>query len=134
MTTPPSRIMPEMTKILIVEDEAYLNKAFQIVLEKNGYKVETCFDGKEALEKAETFKPDLILLDILMPNMNGKEFLKKYDIQNTHKNVKILVLSNLETKDDTDDTYKLGAHKYFVKSLASPQMLVKLVEQTLAGK
>lgn len=115
-------------QILIVEDDAALSDAFTIVLTKEGYDVVAVYNGKEALEKVEHLQPSLILLDLLMPVMGGKEFLEKF--ANTH-NIPVIVLSNLDTKSDIQDVLDLGATRYMLKAWASPKELVKLVDETI---
>lgn len=120
-----------MAKILIVEDDPRLNAAYDIILKKNGYSVQRAKDGKEGLEKAEEFQPELILLDMIMPVMDGLEFLKRYNRNNRHPDVKIIVFSNVETAKQLDAAYKLGAERYILKSSISPKQLVELIHTTL---
>ncbi|MFZ2494673.1 MAG: response regulator [Candidatus Saccharimonadales bacterium] len=115
-------------KILVVEDDHALSDAFSIVLKKEGYDVDTVFDGKDALERVRTDEYDLILLDLLMPVLDGKGFLKKFD--NTSK-TPVIVFSNLDAKDDIDEALKLGATRYMLKAWASPSKLADLVKETL---
>ncbi len=120
-----------MEKILIVEDEKTLNEAYQMILKRKGYDVYTAYDGKEAIEITKDIEPDLILLDLRMPKMSGLDFLKQYNIVNKHPNVKVVVFSNMDTKEDIDEAYELGANKYMLKAWASPQELLKLVDEVL---
>ncbi|CAN5692544.1 hypothetical protein BH23PAT2_BH23PAT2_02130 [soil metagenome] len=120
-----------MQKILIVEDEQTLNEAYKMILEKNGYTVYSAFNGKEALEVTKEIEPDLILLDLLMPSMSGIEFLKAYKPREEHPDVKIVVFSNMDTKDDIDTAHELGADKYMLKAWASPKELVKLARDVI---
>jgi two-component system, OmpR family, response regulator VicR len=121
-------------KILIVEDEVTLNDAYRMILEAEGYKVACAFDGNEALQLAEEFDPDLILLDLRMPKLNGIDFLKEYDVKVKHPKVKIIIFSNLDMQAEIDEGYKLGADRYMLKAWASPKELSKLIKATLAGK
>lgn len=123
-----------MTKILVVEDDNDLSEAYKIVLEKAKYQVERAFDGKEAMAKAAEFKPDLILLDLLMPIKSGKEFLKDYRRDKLHPKVKIVVFTNLQDSKGVDEAYELGADKYFVKSWTGPAGLVKIIKDVLKSK
>lgn len=120
-------------KILIVEDEPSLNEAYEMVLSSEGYETFSAYDGEQALEKAKEVEPDLILLDLRMPKVGGIEFLKRYDTAK-HPKVKIIIFSNLDTKKEIDEAYKLGAHKYILKAWASPKELVRLVEEVLNDK
>jgi DNA-binding response OmpR family regulator len=120
--------------ILIVEDEQTLSGAYKTVLKKEGYNAEIAKDGEQALKTLKDFEPDLILLDLRMPNMNGIEFLKKYRPDKKHPSVKIIVFSNLDTQNEIDEAYGLGAHKYMLKAWASPRELVRFVKETLEEK
>lgn len=119
--------------ILIVEDEQSLNEAYQMILRKAGYTVQVAFDGQEALEVAALEEPALILLDLRMPRMDGIEFLRNYNLQQEHPNVKVIVFSNYDMQKEIDQAYSLGADRYFMKALASPQELLQVVENTLAA-
>lgn len=120
-------------KVLIVEDEQVLNEAYELILKNEGYEVEVAHDGQEALDKTRLFEPDIILLDLRMPRMNGIEFLEKYELQKNHPEVKVVVFSNLDTQKEIDEAYKLGAHKYILKAWASPKELIKLVGETVGS-
>lgn len=114
--------------VLVVEDDPALSDAFSIVLRKEGYQVTVAFNGKEALQKVEGSMPDILLLDLLMPIMGGKEFLEKFKNIN---DIPVIVLSNLDTRSDIQEVLDLGASRYMLKAWASPNELVKLVKETL---
>lgn len=120
-------------KILIVEDERSLNEAYEMVLSSEGYDTYCAYDGEQALQITKETEPDLILLDLRMPKVGGIEFLKRYDASK-HPNVKIIIFSNLDTQNEVDEAYKLGAQKYILKAWASPKELVRLVEEVLKDK
>lgn len=115
--------------ILIVEDETSLNEAYQIILANAGYDILSAFDGKEALKIVSETKPDIILLDLRMPVMDGIAFLKEY--KPTDKKTKVIVFSNYDMQKEIEEAYELGAHKYILKAWASPKELLKLVKDTL---
>lgn len=119
--------------ILIVEDEHDLATAYQIILEKSGYDVSVANDGLQALQILKDCEPELILLDLRMPRVGGIEFLKKYQLHEKHPNVKVIVFSNLDSDKEIEEAYELGAQKYMLKALASPNDLAKLVADTLAS-
>ncbi|MBW3569160.1 response regulator [Candidatus Parcubacteria bacterium] len=121
-----------MSKVLLVEDEQVLSSAFKLVLEKAGYKVKTASDGMQALELTTAFKPDLILLDLLMPVMDGFEFLRKFNIQTPKSRPVIVVLSNLQDDKNIKMTKDLGVQEYIVKSELTPSSLVAIVRQHTA--
>ena len=124
--------MPRTTHtILIVEDESDLNEAYKMILTKAGYTVITSFDGQEALEKVREHKPDLILLDLRMPRMDGIEFLHKANLRDSHPSTKVIVFSNYDMQKEIDEAYQLGAERYILKAWASPKELLQVVEEAL---
>ena len=124
--------MKKKTKaVLIVEDENSLSEAYQMILQQGGYNVRVAYDGLQALEVTKTFEPDLILLDLRMPHMDGVEFLRHYNLKKEHPKVKVVVFSNYDMQKEVDEAYKLGAHRYVLKTWASPRELLQLVQATL---
>lgn len=122
-----------MASILIVEDDKDLNQAYQMILESEGHDVAAAYDGKEALTKAEEHKPELILLDLLMPVMGGLDFLKQYS-KPKNKDVLVLIFTNMENSPEVSEAYKLGAHRCIVKSWVAPQNLTHAVNEALKTK
>ena len=120
-----------MQKILIVEDEDILRRAYVNVFTVEKFKVAEAAHGKDALKKIEEEKPDLVILDILMPVMNGIEFLQKAKVAERYPKTKVLVLSNLSDKETVDQVMTLGAAKHMVKSSLSPSQLVAAVKDLL---
>ena len=120
-----------MANILIVEDDHDLNNAYCIILKNEGHNVVSAFDGSEALDKAKTFTPDLILLDLLMPIMGGLEFLQKYDLKKRHASVKVLIFTNMENSPEVSEAYTLGAKRCIIKSWTAPHNLARVVGDTL---
>jgi CheY-like chemotaxis protein len=117
--------------IMIVEDEPDLAEIYQTLLKKAGYSVTLAHNGKDALEIATEHPPQLILLDLRMPIMDGVEFLKEYDLKQKHPDVKVIVFSNYDLQDEIDDAYRLGADRYVLKAWASPKELLQIVKDTL---
>jgi CheY-like chemotaxis protein len=122
-----------MAKLLIVEDDKDLNAAYRLILEREGHEVESAFNGKEALEKLNSFQPQLILLDLLMPIMGGLEFLKNYDLKE-NPDVKVLIFTNMENSPEVNEAYTLGAHRCIIKSWTAPQNLSRVVTDALKEK
>jgi CheY-like chemotaxis protein len=120
-----------MAKILIVEDEKLLNEAYELVLKKEGHDVKTAFNGEEALEYFGEFGPELILLDLRMPKMDGVEFLKNLEKKGKHPGVHIIVFSNYDEQKEIDEAFAHGATRYILKAWSSPKELVKVVHETL---
>jgi DNA-binding response OmpR family regulator len=80
-----------MSKILVVEDEKTLNEAYQLILKKDGHDIVAAYDGKQALDLFSKEKPDLILLDLRMPKLDGISFLKKIDLSNNGHKTKVII-------------------------------------------
>lgn len=118
-----------MARILLVEDNDILNKAYELILTKNGHTLATAYDGNEGLAVAKTFDPELILLDMLMPNMDGIGFLKAYDVTNTHPTVKIILLTNFSDPSLLAQALDLGAHEYYLKVRLAPDQLIAMVNK-----
>ena len=123
-----------MARIFIVEDDQDLNAAYRMILSKEKHEVDSAFNGDEALARVAKFKPDLILLDLLMPVKSGVEFLQEYDVVNKHKDVKVLIFTNLEHASEIHEAFRLGANQCVIKAWTAPQGLVKIVSDVLAAK
>jgi DNA-binding response OmpR family regulator len=120
-----------MADILIVEDNESLNDVYKLILAKAGHNVNTAFNGIEALKIAKKKIPDLILLDMLMPEMGGLTFLKRLTLPKD-SSVKIIILSNLDEDQDIKEAYKYGATHYILKASLSPSELIARVNQALS--
>lgn len=120
-----------MAKILVVEDDKVLSSAYQMILEKDGHTVKVVFDGAEAIKQAAVFKPNIILLDLLMPIMGGIDFLAAYETQK-HPKVRVIVLSNMGDEKLVDQARELGAHKYIVKAHTTPGQLSLMINRIAA--
>ena len=119
------------SRILIIEDEKPLREAFAFLLESEGYTVELAENGKVGLQKLHTFKPDLVLLDMLMPVMNGQEFLREAELISM-QGTKTLMLSNLSDPITVDDAHVLGVTDSILKADLSPSELAAKVKKLLA--
>jgi CheY-like chemotaxis protein len=119
-----------MPKILIVEDYANIQRVYETALIREGYNVTVASDGKEALELVDRYEPDLILLDLLMANVGGLEFLHEYDVPK-HPHTKVIVFSNLFSPELAKEARELGANKYLIKSKYTPKELVEVIKETL---
>lgn len=120
--------------ILLVDDDPLLNRMYQVKLSEDGYNIEIAANGEEALIKARKHKPDLILLDLMMPKMNGIEALKELKKDETTKDIKIIILTNLDDKDGNLEKAKgMGALDYLVKSETDLKVLSEKVKSVLRG-
>ncbi len=105
-----------MQKILFIEDEEALHKTLGNLLAEQGYDVKFAGDGLAGLEALAAEKFDLVLLDIILPKMNGFEFLEKIKKDEALKDIPVIVLTNLEGSNDVQKALELGARTYLVKS------------------
>lgn len=121
-------------KILIIEDEASLSEAYAMLLGQAKYEVMVAHDGKQALDTINSWQPQLILLDLRMPIMDGVAFLKEFDRPHKHPDVKVIVLSNYDMQDEIDEAFRLGADRYILKAWASPREIINLVKDALSPK
>lgn len=113
--------------VLVVEDDQPLNDAYKIILEKADYNVVTALNGREALSAVENTEPDIILLDLRMPVLDGIGFLTEFD-PSAHPETAIVVFSNYDSHADIDKAYELGVDRYVLKARAAPKDLLALVE------
>jgi len=105
-----------MKKILFVEDEPNLQKAIGEVLKQEGYSIFSALDGVEGLELVQKEKPDLILLDLILPKKDGFEVLKDLKADEKTKDIPVIILTNLEGTGDVEKALDLGATTYLVKA------------------
>lgn len=116
-------------KVLIVEDEMLLNDAYARVLTAANVALLRAYNGKEALDVLKGDTPDIILLDLRMPVMDGIAFLKELKPKETMPNTKIIVFSNYDDQREIDEAFSLGAMHYMLKAWATPDELVKLIRE-----
>lgn len=121
-----------MGRILIVDDDPILQSIFRNLLTRMGYHVDAASDGQEGLSKANAHEPDLIVLDMLMPKMDGIEFLRAYDVMKTHPKVKVITFSISDEPQKVKDALALGVIGYMTKSHLTPRGMVQVIEDTLA--
>ena len=103
-------------RVMLVEDDLMLAELYRLRMDKEGFEVQACRDGEQALQMAKAFKPQLILLDIMMPKLNGFDVLDILRNTPETKNVKIVVLSAMGQASDIEKAKSLGADDYLVKS------------------
>ena len=119
-------------KILVVEDEKDIREALVEALSHEGYEVYEAKDGVAALKFAFEHKPDLILLDLMLPFMSGHEMLKKLREDKWGKYTKVIVLTALEDIDTVSEVLEYGAHEYLVKTDWKLDDIVKRIKERLA--
>jgi len=123
----------EPRRILVAEDDRFLRKAAEMALKRQGYTVLTAADGEEALRAAQSELPDLILLDLIMPKVNGFDVLQALKKEAPTAKIPVIVMSNLGQDRDVQQAMGAGAAAYFIKTDISLQALVQRVEETLTS-
>ena len=119
-------------RILVIDDEVELVKAVQIRLQTNGYEVEVAYDGLTGVDKAKKDKPDLILLDIIMPGMDGYEVAKNLLAMPQTRDIKIIVFTASQQRDLEDKCKELGITTFIMKPFETPNLL-EMVNKILQG-
>ncbi len=114
-------------KVLIVEDDAMISNMYKIRLEQEAYSVVTADNGSQGLEVAVREKPDLILLDVMMPQIDGFSLLQELRLQDIFKKTPIIMLTNLGTTEDREKGRQFGATDYLVKANLTPAEVSKVV-------
>jgi len=115
-------------KILVVEDEAELTEAIQIRLEQAGYEVLTAYDGQEALENARAENPDLIVLDLMLPKMDGYKVCRMLKFDEKYKKIPVVMLTARAQEKDEDLGYEVGANAFITKPFKYQVLLAKIAE------
>ena len=119
-------------KVLLVEDDRFLRKAADATLRQAGFRVVLAVDGEDALRQARAEIPDIILLDVIMPKLQGFEVLRELKADPTTKAIPVIILSNLGQESDAARALQAGAAEYVVKASLSLQELVKKVQDTVS--
>jgi CheY-like chemotaxis protein len=120
-----------LRKILLIEDDRFLRKAAEVRLRRSGYAVITAADGEEALATVEAASPDLILLDLIMPKLQGFEVLRRLKANEATRNIPVVVLTNLSQAADRARAMEEGAIGYYVKADLSLDQMAETVAQAL---
>ncbi len=120
-----------MVKILVVEDEQPILFAYSKVLTNKGYKVFMASDATQGIEIAQAEKPDVILLDMMMPGLSGLDLLKELDIKKSLPKTKLVVMSNIESPKIIEEAKKLGAARYLLKIDYTPHQVEEIVRELL---
>lgn len=120
-----------MKTILFIEDEAALQKTFSDLLSAKGYSVISALDGELGLELAKNKKPDLILLDLVLPKLHGLEVLRCLKENGETKNVPVIIMTNLEGINEVERAIELGAMTYLVKAQYSLDEVVEKIKKAL---
>ncbi|MDO8436194.1 MAG: response regulator [bacterium] len=119
------------TKILLIEDDPFLIDIYTTKLKEKGFKVSVAVDGQEAIRKVDEENPDLALLDIVLPQLDGWEILRKIKSNPKSKDLKVIILSNLGQKEEVEKGLRLGATKYLIKAHYTASEVVAEINKIL---
>jgi len=122
-----------MAKIAIIEDDLAIAQMYRLKFEAEGYKVEIAENGRLGLTLCEDMKPDLVLLDLMMPEMNGDEMLAKMRTTDWGKNTKVIILTNVGEQEAPEQLKDLQVSAYIVKAEMTPKQVAELAKKELAA-
>lgn len=117
-----------MAKVAIIEDDLAIAQMYRLKFEAEGYKVEIAENGKLGLELCEQLKPDIVLLDLMMPEMNGDEMLEKMRKTDWGRGIKVIILTNVGEQEAPESLKKLNVEAYIVKAEMTPKQVAELVK------
>lgn len=120
-----------MTRIAIIEDDPVISQMYRMKFEADGFEVQLADNGERGVALVETFKPDLILLDLQMPKMDGTEALTEIRKHPWGKDIPVIILTNLGEEEAPKTLRALGIHSYIVKADLTPKQVVGRVKETL---
>jgi two-component system cell cycle response regulator DivK len=120
-----------MIKILIAEDDPMMARLYQKVFTFEGYEVQMAVNGQDALDQARSFSPTLIVLDVMMPKLNGLQALGQIKADPKLKTIPVVMLTNLAGQQDAESALAQGAAKYVIKSEHEPKEVAGIVKEVL---
>lgn len=123
-----------MSRLTIIEDDLPIAQMYELKLKSSGYQVSVAHDGVEGLELVEKVKPDLILLDIMMPVMNGDEMLEKLRQTDWGANIRVIILTNISRDEAPRRLSLLSVDRYIVKAHHTPQQVLDIIREVLGEK
>ena len=127
------RKIKNMVKIAIVEDDQAISQMYRIKFEAEGYEVNTAENGKLGLELAQDMKPDIMLVDLMMPEMNGDEMLVKLRSTDWGKKIKVIVLTNMGEQEAPQILKTLDVRRFIVKAEMTPRQVAEMVKNELSA-
>ena len=122
-----------MTKITIIEDDPTISQMYRMKFEADGFDVRIANNGEIGVEVVRSFKPDVILLDLQMPEMNGTEALRAIRADDYSKTTPVIILTNLGEEEAPREMRALGVHSYIVKANYTPRQVVAQVKEIIDG-
>ncbi|HVV25727.1 MAG TPA: response regulator [Candidatus Saccharimonadales bacterium] len=120
-----------MPKIAIIEDDQAISQMYRFKFEAEGFDAQTAENGKLGLELVQSMKPDIILLDLMMPEMTGDEVLEKLRASDWGKNIKVIILTNMGEQEIPPKVKELGVSGIILKANMTPRQVADLVKKTL---
>ena len=120
-----------MIKIAIIEDDPTMSQMYRMKFESDGFEVRLAANGQIGVEVVEKFQPDIILLDLQMPEMNGTEALRYIRAKDWGKTIPVIVLTNLGEEEAPREIKELGVHSYIVKANLTPRHVVEQVKSAI---
>lgn len=120
-----------MTKIAIVEDDPVISQMYRMKFEADGFEVQLANNGKKGVALVEHFAPDILLLDLQMPEMSGDEALTEIRKADWGKHIPVIILTNLGEEEAPKNVRSLGIHSYIVKAELTPRQVVQRVKDAL---
>ncbi len=123
--------MAEKTHVLLVEDDTFLSGIYQKKFEMEGFKVSLADNGEKALVEVKKKKPDIVMLDVLLPKLDGFAVLEKLKADSETKNIPVILLTNLGQKDDVEKGLQMGAVDYLIKAHFKPSEVVDKIKKAL---
>ena len=120
-----------MIKIAIIEDDPTISQMYRMKFESDGFEVRLAANGQIGVEVVEKFQPDIILLDLQMPEMNGTEALRYIRAKDWGKTIPVIVLTNLGEEEAPREIKELGIHSYIVKANLTPRQVVEQVKSAI---
>jgi len=120
-----------MKKILLVEDDPFLADIYTTKIKQAGFDIEAIGDGDGVIQAIKEKKPDLLLLDIVLPHLDGWEIARQIKESNDMKDLKVIILSNLGQKNEVEKGLRLGAVKYLIKAHYTPSEIVEEIIKVL---
>lgn len=121
-------------KILVVEDDKFLRELITQKLAREGYDVKEAVDGEDGVVKVKEEKPDIILLDLILPGIDGFEVLTKIKEDSEVEHIPVIILSNLGQREDIERGLKLGAVDFLIKAHFTPREVIERIEKVIKEK
>lgn len=120
-----------MTKIAIIEDDVVISQMYRMKFESEKFEVQLADNGKRGVQLVKSFQPDIILLDIQMPEMTGSEALKIIRSDEASAKIPVIILTNMGEEESPKELRELGIHSYIVKADLTPRQVVARVKEAL---